>query len=505
MTTRRTTETPAATVASAHLAFPDRDEGLPLARLEVRVNRKAAVGQIFISYRRDDAAGHAGRLYDQLQEDLADVQIFMDVDAILPGVDFVERIESAVASADVFLAVMGRSWVTVTDAQGRRRLDNPDDYVRREVGAALRRKMTVIPVLVGGALMPSVEELPAELAPLTRRNALILSDLEWRAGIAKLVTTLKENLEEPAPPKPRKPNPKDETPAPGKDVPEENAPFVPLIAGLVGAGLLALATALRWDTLVHPNFGNGTVPNLGAFTAPASIGILVGVLYALLKVWSTEGDAFSTGLLLGFSMGGIAKYVSLIGMDRTNDLPEQFGPGSALVLGLAGSAITAAVAIYLTAARHRQRFHSSPLIGRVFAPVGAILIAAATLVPFSISVPETKRIEQVVLQRNAWEAAEPLLLGLAIVLGVLLGAEVKRPVVSGLFIALGIAAALYWIRYIGVPALQMLDQDNLASIRAGGFVGLAGAALVWRAGVVGRDRVKAGERPPAGRVAMGAR
>jgi TIR domain-containing protein len=461
------------------------------------------VGQVFISYRRDDSAGHAGRLYDQLTEDLTGVQIFMDVDAIGPGVDFVERIESAVASADVFLAVIGRSWLTLQGADGHRRLDDPDDYVRREIGAALRRRMTVIPVLVGGGQMPSAEQLPADLAPLTRRNALILSDLEWRAGIAKLVTTLKEDLEGP-PPRPRKPKPKAESPPAREDV-DPGAPLVPLVAGLVGAGLLAVATALRWDTLVHPNFGNGTVPNLGAFTAPASIGILVGVLYALLKVWRTEGDAFSTGLLLGFSMGGIAKYVSLIGMDRTNDLPEQFGPGSALVLGLAGSAITAAVAIYLTAARHRQRFHSSPLIGRVFAPVGAILIAAATLVPFNISVPETKRIEQVILQRNAWEAVEPFLLALAIVLGVLLGAEVKRPLVSGLFVAVGIAAALYWIRYIGVPALQMLDQDNLASIRAGGLVGLAGAALVWRAGVIGRDRVRAGGHPQAGRVAVGAR
>jgi TIR domain len=461
------------------------------------------VGQVFISYRRDDSAGHAGRLYDQLQEDLTGVQIFMDVDAIEPGVDFVERIESAVASADVFLAVMGRSWLTAQRKDGRRRLDDPGDYVRREIGAALRRKMTVIPVLVGGAEMPSAEQLPAELAPLTRRNALVLSDLEWRAGIAKLVTTLREDLDEPAP-KPRKPKPMNESPPARKDV-DLGAPLVPLVAGLVGAGLLALATALRWDTLVHPSFGNGTVPNLGAFTAPASIGILVGVLYGLLKVWSTEGDAFSTGLLLGFSMGGIAKYVSLIGMDRTNDLPEQFGPGGSLGLGLAGSAITAGVAIYLTAARHRHRFHSSPLIGRVFAPVGAILIAAATLVPFNISFPETKRIEQVILERDVWEAVEPFLLALGIVLGVLLGAEVRRPLVSGLFIALGIAAALYWIRYIGVPALQMLDQDNLASIRAGGVVGLAGAALVWRTGVVGRDRAKVGERRPAGRVAMGAR
>ena len=86
---------------------------------------------IFISYRRDDAAGHAGRIYDQLSEDFGDAQVFMDVDAIDPGVDFMSRIESAVASADVFLAIVGRNWVTATDARGRRRLDDPNDYVRR--------------------------------------------------------------------------------------------------------------------------------------------------------------------------------------------------------------------------------------------------------------------------------------------------------------------------------------------------------------------------------------
>ena len=437
------------------------------------------MAQIFISYRRDDAAGHAGRLYDQLQEDLAGEHIFMDVDAIEPGVDFVARIESAVASADVFLAVLGRSWATVADANGRRRLNDPGDYVRLEVGAALRRDMTVIPVLVGGAEMPAPEELPEELAPLTRRNALVLSDLEWRAGITRLVAVVRKAVGAEPRPAPR-PKP------PGRQ--RQYAELAPLLVGFAGAALLALATLMRWDTLVEPDFGAGTVPNLGAATAPASVAVAVGVLYALLKAWRSGADALATGLLLGFSVGGIAKYASLVAQFQTSDRPEQFGSGASLALGLAGSMITAGVAIFWLATKHRERAHSSALVGRVFAPAGAILIAAATLIPFSVTFPDTEHVEQVILQRDVWEAADPLALAAAIVLGVFLAAETRRLVVSGVFIALGVLAALLWIRYVGVPALQMIDQDNLASIRAGGFVGLVGAVLVWRAGVAGRDR-----------------
>jgi TIR domain len=444
------------------------------------------VGQIFISYRRDDAAGHAGRLYDQLQEDLVGEHIFMDVDAIEPGVDFVQRIEAAVASADVFLAVVGRSWVTVTDEEGRRRLDDPNDYVRREVGTALGREMTVIPVLVGGAAMPKAGQLPDELVPLTRRNALVLSDLEWGAGIRKLVATLRkamkpEPVPEPAPP-PIPPEQDD-----GAAEPAAVQTVAPLMAGFAGAAMLVGATALRWDALVDPDFGGGTVPNLGAFTAPASVAVAVGVVFALLRAWRHDADPLSTGLLLGFSVGGIAKYLSLIGL-RSSEGSDAFGSGASLALGLIGSLITAAVAIYWLVTRNRQRSHSSPLVGRVLAPVGAILIAAATMVPFNISTPVRDPAEQVILERSAWEALDAFLLAVAIVAAILLAGEVKRVLVSGIFIALGILAALYYVRYIGVPALQMLDQDDLASIRAGGFVGLAGAVLVWRAGVVGRDR-----------------
>src|SRR5919108_2009784 len=137
--------------------------------------------RIFISYRREDTAGHAGRLWDVLREGLegepgfeAD-QIFMDIDTIEPGVDFRESIRKAVDSSDVFLALIGKEWLTVTDSKGRRRLENPADFVRIEVEAALERSardadVRVVPIRVEGAEMPGVEDLPRPLAELAHRN-----------------------------------------------------------------------------------------------------------------------------------------------------------------------------------------------------------------------------------------------------------------------------------------------------------------------------------------------
>jgi hypothetical protein len=137
---------------------------------------------IFISYRRGDAPAYAGRLYDQLAERFGDENVFMDVDTIEPGADFVARIEDAVGSAAALLVVMGRGWVDAKDELGRRRLDDPEDFVRLEVASALQRNVRVIPVLVGGATMPESEQLPAVLASLSRRNALLVSDLDWARG-----------------------------------------------------------------------------------------------------------------------------------------------------------------------------------------------------------------------------------------------------------------------------------------------------------------------------------
>ena len=135
---------------------------------------------IFVSYRRQDSQSAAGRLSDHLRDHLAGVPIFRDVETIEPGVDFVEAIERALASCGVLVAVIGPRWLSVTDAEGQRRLDSPDDYTRIEIATALNRTgVRVIPVLVEGAVMPLSTELPDDLGLLARRNAIEITDRRW--------------------------------------------------------------------------------------------------------------------------------------------------------------------------------------------------------------------------------------------------------------------------------------------------------------------------------------
>jgi hypothetical protein len=154
----------------------------------------AAEGQcrtIFISYRRDDSEGEAGRLYDDLARAYGDDSVFMDVSGIQPGVDFRKAIDDNVANCGVLLAVIGLTWATVTGRDGTRRLDNPDDYVRLEIGTALKRGVPVIPVLVHEAHMPALEQLPEDLKDLRYRNSVELTHARWASDVALLVTALK--------------------------------------------------------------------------------------------------------------------------------------------------------------------------------------------------------------------------------------------------------------------------------------------------------------------------
>ncbi len=132
--------------------------------------------KIFISYRRDDSAGYAGRLFDHLSVNFGPKSVFMDIDTIEPGEDFRKVVRNAVGSCDVVLVMIGRQWLTMTDPQGQRRLDDPRDWVRVEISSALvQPNVRVIPVLVRGAAMPAESELPDDLKELCWRNALELA------------------------------------------------------------------------------------------------------------------------------------------------------------------------------------------------------------------------------------------------------------------------------------------------------------------------------------------
>ena len=156
-----------------------------------------AGGRVFINYRRDDSRADAGRIYDRLSMRYPD-RVFRDVGSLEPGVEWREAIEKVLSASDACVVVIGKNWLNMADASGRRRLDDPRDTVRMEVLAALRNKMRVIPVLVGGATMPAEEELPEDLQALARRNALQISEQDWDEDMSKLGRALDQVLGLPA-------------------------------------------------------------------------------------------------------------------------------------------------------------------------------------------------------------------------------------------------------------------------------------------------------------------
>jgi hypothetical protein len=162
--------------------------------------------KLFLNYRREDTAPYAGRLYDRLTTHFGRDQVFIDIDQIQPGEDFVEAINAKVGACDAVMVLIGTHWLEARDARGQRRLDDSEDFVRMEIVAALERKIRVIPVLVGGAAMPPRNQLPEPLAPLSRRNAIEITETRFHSDVDRLVRALDRS------PKFSTPNP----PSPGK-------------------------------------------------------------------------------------------------------------------------------------------------------------------------------------------------------------------------------------------------------------------------------------------------
>ncbi|MDX2076412.1 MAG: TIR domain-containing protein [bacterium] len=148
--------------------------------------------RIFISYRRVDSHIITGRVHDWLVFAFGEKNVFKDVDDIPPGMDFRMVLRNALDKCDAVLAVIGSEWLENRDSQGRRRIDLPDDFVRMEIEAALSRDdVLVIPVLVNGAVMPTVDELPLKLRPLAYRNAVIIRhDPDFQRDMARLIDQL---------------------------------------------------------------------------------------------------------------------------------------------------------------------------------------------------------------------------------------------------------------------------------------------------------------------------
>mgnify|MGYP000512306834 CR=1 FL=1 len=147
------------------------------------------MAEIFLSYRRDDTGGHAGRLRDHLRAKFGDL-VFQDVDNIPDGAVFETVLASALSSAKVGVVVIGPHWLTTADAAGHRRLEDPNDWVRTEIRQLLARDIPVIPVLVGGVRALDAKALPDDLRPLAGRPIRALSDESWSSGVAALTARL---------------------------------------------------------------------------------------------------------------------------------------------------------------------------------------------------------------------------------------------------------------------------------------------------------------------------
>jgi hypothetical protein len=271
----------------------------------------STVQKVFICYRREETAAHAGRLYDAMVARFGERNVFMDVD-LAPGVDFVERITQVVSGCVVLIVVIGPNWATVEDEDGNVRIADPDDFVRLEVGTALHRpEVTPIPVLVAGARMPKRENLPVELEPLTRRNALELSDARWSYDVGRLNTRLDELLAEIAgvetgvaasePEQPREPGPEPQGPSSGRL----------LLEGTLVGG--AMAYAARWLAQPIPE-GEGTAAEIAGVVLRR--GVTWALVGAALAVWlamrtrrTNVGRMGTAGLLIGGLAGAVGGMV----------------------------------------------------------------------------------------------------------------------------------------------------------------------------------------------------
>jgi hypothetical protein len=233
--------------------------------------------KVFICYRREETAGHAGRLYDAMVERFGKHNVFIDID-IPPGVDFVERITEVVSRCLVLLVAIGPVWATVKGEDGQPRLADPHDFVRLEATIGLRRPdLTVVPVLLGGARMPKQEELPPELHAITYRNAVELSDARWGYDVGRLNTALdgllgetsavQDTLAEPPP----KPDPPAGT---GRRL---------LLEGILVAGATAFAARYLAESIPAVN-GN--------------VGQVAGVILRRTETWALAGAALAVWLAI---------------------------------------------------------------------------------------------------------------------------------------------------------------------------------------------------------------
>lgn len=226
---------------------------------------------VFLSYRRDDSAGYAGRLHESLERRLGADRVFRDVDALEPGQDFVRAIDGWLRECRVFIALIGREWLDARDREGTRRLDQDADYVRIEIAAALSRPdVRLIPVFVEGAGMPRTDQLPESIRGLTRLQGLSLRDETWDADVGRLVDAIRRATGEAGPRSTVSPDIR-----PGDRASAPRRPGIPAAAAIVGlAAVAAIVFVMRGRPAPAPGASPGSsvaVPAAQPGAAPPAV------------------------------------------------------------------------------------------------------------------------------------------------------------------------------------------------------------------------------------------
>jgi hypothetical protein len=166
----------------------------PVPGVDAAVTTPAAPRTLFICYRREDTEDAAGRLKDHLAGAYSAERVFMDIDSIPLGIDFVDHVNAQIAQCSVVIVMIGRQWLSIRDKKRRRRLDDVNDMVRVEVAAALKQQIPVIPVVVQSASMPTADELPEDIRLLARRNGIRLQSEQWKDGVDRLLRELERYM-----------------------------------------------------------------------------------------------------------------------------------------------------------------------------------------------------------------------------------------------------------------------------------------------------------------------
>jgi hypothetical protein len=286
---------------------------------------------IFVSYRRDDASGWAGRLYEHLVRDWGTDHVFMDIDTIAPGEDFRKAISRTMENCDIVMVVIGPNWLDARDQAGRRRLEQESDTHRAEVVAALSADVRVIPVLVGGATMPELSKLPGPMQDLVYRNAAIVEDRRFNSDVDALQRTLRELTvpDDGGDPQRVEEAPEVVTPDRGsRPAPSTSAPATGSAVWVTA--VLGAALVLIWGVLVPRSWHNefaafrvvaglllvgGVVVGLWqrrwSWVLAAGVVGLVGCLLWMLQLLSTHQD--EVGELVSFAQDGVGNGATFLG------------------------------------------------------------------------------------------------------------------------------------------------------------------------------------------------